>query len=187
MDKHYLSNYLDCFTNKQFLPIWLLCIILVIIDASSRLNFAAGEQDNNWQIAQSEMSTKAFLLQQDLDKILAGLADYDIETKADSKTANTSQGMSAEEQAKQQGQLEQLYIGNLRYRLVGIFADSKIFAILKQKNINTNEESLVKVAVNDKLQRYKVTKILVNQVLLTSDSNQNITLDLYKKQLASEK
>jgi len=174
-------------TDKQFLPIWLLLIVVMIIDVTTRLNTAQVNSAKNWEISENIITTRAHLSPQDTNDILAAFAGYDVDVKDETSSAMKMDGMSAEAQAEQQGRLAQLYVGNLRYRLMGVFADKVSFAILQQKDIVSGEQILVKVKTSDTLRHYQVEKILANQVIITSTTNKKISLDLYKKQLASEK
>jgi hypothetical protein len=173
-------------TEKQFLPIWGVLIIVMVTDVTTRLNTENISSEDKWQITDNAATTMTNLQQQETDDILTALTAYEVAEVDNKDSSSTIEGMSAAEQAEQQGLLGQLYIGDLRYRLVGVFTDKMSFAILQQKNIVSGEQVLIKVKANDMLKHYKVEKILTNQVIITSNTH-NISLDLYKKQLASEK
>lgn len=173
-------------TDKQYVPVWLFLLILIMIDLNARFNIQPASAQNNWQLNEQLITPRVHLQQQDSDLILAALNPFEQDQVNDISVSTSLAAMSLAQQAQQQGLLSQLYVGNLRYRLVGVFTDHAGFAVLQQTNITNAEKTLVKVKAGDMLNQYQVNNILSNQVTITSDTR-NISLDLYKKQLASEK
>lgn len=95
------------------------------------------------------------------------------------------EGMSAEEQAQQRGLLQQLWIGDLRYRLVGIFSvqhDSQHFAVLSAQEGNSSQQASRQLTVGNELSGYLVTEISTTSIVLQSQDGRSITLRLFEKQ-----
>jgi len=167
------------FVQKQFMPLWLIITLLILLDISTRLTSYETEQNDTWKIASASKNV-GFYLDQAQGKLIKSSIDAyqaaELETKS---KANI--GMSEADQLAQQGDLSQLYAGNIRYRLVGIFDKSGRFAVIQQLNIAENENKLIKVAMTESLQGYQVTEILSNKVILRSNDNRQVSLFLYKK------
>lgn len=185
MFKNTNKQLLAYITDKHFFPVWIFLIIMVMFDLNTRFNTQSNSAQSNWQISEQLITPKGHLQQQDADIILAGFKKFEQNQANKINQPTKLAAMSLAEQANQQGLLSQLYIGNLRYRLVGVFTDDEAFAVLQQTDITNAEQTLVKVKAGDMLNQYQVKQINSNQVTIHSNS-QIISLDLYKKQLASE-
>jgi len=115
------------------------------------------------------------------EKILGLYTTYDIskrKTPVEQASINKKVGLTPEEQKNQHGKLNEFYIGDYTYSLLGIFQESHSFAVLAQKNIITNENKEIVVVLHQYLAPYKVTKITDAIIEFTLDQ-QRIELSLF--------
>lgn len=169
---------LSAFTQKALLPIWALLIFLALLDINTRLISAPIEAGNHWQTATLQQSRVQRLKQVQAKQIISNINDYESEPEIVA-TAQTEQTLSEAEQAAQLGDLNQLYAGNIRFRLMGIFANNGHFAVLLRKNFSENTQETVKVQVGESLKSYKLSTILANKLLLEAADGRQISLNLF--------
>ncbi|MFT5813786.1 MAG: hypothetical protein ACI9VT_001544 [Psychroserpens sp.] len=173
-----MLNYIKAsFTQKFFFPLWGLLVVFILLDITTRLINYETKDNSQWKLKSISKETILTLQAEQVASIIKMLNNY--QTTPEIHT-HTHQTMSEAEQLAQQGSLNQLYAGNIRYRLVGIFDKNEPFAVIQQLDVLTNEQNLVKVNVLERLKNYKVTKIFPDNVTLKSDNNGKITLFLYK-------
>ena len=171
-------NVIKTYTQKILIPCWLVLLIVIFFDISTRLTNIEIKQSLPWQVA-DQAKSGAFSLNQEQAKAIAeAINNYEVSSEIETAVDNT---MSEAEQRAQQGDLNQLFSGNKRYRLIGIFDNNERFAVIKQLDVTVNTEKLIKVTIADSLQDYKVTKILANKVILNSGDKREITLFLYQQ------
>ncbi|PCH94198.1 MAG: hypothetical protein COB83_12250 [Gammaproteobacteria bacterium] len=166
--------------QKVFLPLWAVLIIFVLVDVSVRLTNYEIKNKDNWKITSVDESADLKLSQEQAKTIIKNINNFEVTTEP-STESDEDRAMSAAEQLTQQGDLSQLYAGNIQYRLVGIFDKNGRFAVIQQFDTTVNEKKLIRVSALDSLQNYKITKILADKVILNSDDDRQISLHLYKK------
>jgi hypothetical protein len=172
-----LSHIKNSFTQKFFFPVWGILAVFILLDITTRLINYETKDNSQWKLQSISKDTILTLQAEQAESIIKMINNY--QTTPEIQT-HTNQTMSEAEQLAQQGSLNQLYAGNIRYRLVGIFDKNEPFAVIQQLDVSTNEQSLVKVKVLERLKNYKITKIFPDKVTLESDNNGQVTLFLYK-------
>jgi hypothetical protein len=172
-----LSHIKNSFTEKFFFPLWGILVISITLDITTRLINYETQDNSQWKLQSINKAPILTLQAEQAESIIKLLNNY--QTAPEIQT-NTNQTMSEAEQLAQQGSLNQLYAGNIRYRLVGIFDKNEPFAVIQQLDVLKNEQSLVKVKVLERLKNYKITKIFPDKVTLESDNDSQVTLFLYK-------
>jgi len=172
-----LSHIKNSFTQKFFFPLWGILVVFILLDITTRLINYETKDNTHWQLKSISKETILTLQAEQAERLIKMINNY--QTTPEIHT-HTHQTMSEADQLAQQGSLNQLYAGNIRYRLVGIFDKNEHFAVIQQLDVSTNEQSLVKVNVLERLKNYKITKIFPNKVTLESDNNGQVTLFLYK-------
>jgi hypothetical protein len=165
--------------EKNLFPLLAILMILAIIDLTTRLSVDQPISSKNWQKENSKPIQEKRLTQVQAKIVINAITDYSQELNKNV----TDNRMSKAQQLAQQGNLNQLYSGDMSYRLMGVFQQNKAFAVILQKNIPTNEEKMRQVGLLTDLNDYQVTKIARNSVTLISSNNRQVTLYLYKKQL----
>ena len=92
---------------------------------------------------------------------------------------NKLKGLPQAEQAKQAGKLDFLYIGSMRYQLLGIFTKKRDVAVLKQHNIETDEINMVNLQQGQQLGEYRVEHIQPTSIHFVSTNQRQISLMLF--------
>lgn len=173
-----LSDIIKKYTQKVYLPCWGGLIVIIFLDISTRLTYMETKQNLPWKVASEAKNEMLTLSQAQAEEIATAISHFEISSEVESKVNNT---MSEAEQLAQQGDLQQLFAGDKRYRLVGIFDKSERFAVIQQLDTTLNKQELIKVTAAERLQGYEITKIFANKATLTSDDKREITLFLYKQ------
>lgn len=166
------------YTQRIFLPCWLILFVIIFLDITTRLTNTNVKPSSPWQAASAADNAVFTLEQAQAEQITNAINNYEV-----SSAPQTSENsvMSEAEQLAQQGDLSELFSGNTRYRLAGIFEKQQRFAVIEQFDVSANESKLIKVSVTDSLQGYEVANIFANKVTLNSSDNRQINLFLYKK------
>lgn len=172
---------LTSFMQKALLPIWALLLLFALLDSSMRLNTADINNLEHWQAKVPAVAAMQMLSQEQAEQITSGINKYEVEAQSAAIPAEKNTGMSDAEKAAQQGKLNQLYAGDLRFRLMGVFAQNGHFAVLLRKDLSGDTQQLLKVQAGELLENYKISKILANKVLLEADDGRQISLTLFKK------
>ena len=165
-------------SQKKLIPVWLGIVVLIVFDISTRLTKSELKETQFWELEKADEEFSIEASKNEIDEIIAALNAYQVE---DGNTPLDSDIMSEQDQESQSGNLNQLWAGTNRYRLVGIFNKLKRFAVLQEKSTSTDEQKILKVGIGDSIQNYKVMDINANKVLITGSNNRSITLFLYKK------
>ena len=173
------------FTQKALLPIWGLLIASSLLDVSARLSTQEVSTGGLRQTDLLQQTHVQKLSQPQAKQISSTITHFEAEP-ALIEAVETQQNMSEAEQLAQQGKLNQLYAGDLRFRLIGIFAKNGYFAVLSRKDIATDSQALIKVQVDEQLGNYKIGRILANQLQLEADDGRKISLHLFKKNNESQ-
>ncbi|MBL0710077.1 MAG: hypothetical protein JJV99_03520 [Colwellia sp.] len=179
-----LSRIINSVTQKEFIPLWFILVVLVFIDISTRLTEFKTKKNTHWALAEATENAGLILNKEQADSIISAIDNYQITPEKEAGNINNT--MSAAEQQAQQGSLSELFSGTIRYRLVGIFDKNERFSVIQQYDISTNEQKLIKLSVLEHLKNYQITKILANKVTLTSTDNRQISLYLYTQAQASK-
>jgi len=175
-----LNNLINSVTQKVFLPLWAVLILFVFFDISTRLTQFETKKSSNWKIESVSTDNALILSQEQANSIIADINNFQVTPETEVET-NVNKATSEAEQLAQQGSLGELFAGNIRYRLVGIFDKGERFAVIQQHDISNNEQKLIKLSVLEHLKNYQITKVLANKITLISNDNRQISLYLYKQ------
>ena len=159
--------------NMQSLSVAALCVVLVVVDLSTRL-ISDGEnrasRQDDMTLADFKRPQLTMATREALDKAYESLGDKPAETKE----PEADVGMSLAEQMNQQGMLDLLYDGDWRYSLVAViypndkeFQRHPPFALLKKQNVNTNKVEMIKIVDGGVLAGYNLSVISTRQINLT--------------------
>lgn len=173
-----MNKILLSLKQRALWPIWLLLIIVIILDLKYRFANHLSNDNNDWQIETNQVVLAQVLSPEEAKIIAEILSEYDIAKEQVSAPKSTT--LSEAEQAAQQGRINQLYSGDLRFRLVGIFTQQQNFAVLSGKDLASSTDKVLKVKVDEKLGEYLITAILANEIQLLAEDKRQITLKLFK-------
>ncbi|WP_306520517.1 hypothetical protein [Rheinheimera sp.] len=87
-------------------------------------------------------------------------------------SAKTQLGLTADAQAKQQGLLSRLYIGEQIYRLRGIIQRNKTTALLQVENLQGGNKSRLELTAGDELPPYQVLEVSNKRIVLQQGERQ---------------
>ncbi len=174
-----ITHLWQILTSKAHLPLLLALTIFMVVDVITRINMTIMPQSKPWR---DENTTKVMI-----EKITAtqtamisdAINHYKIEKNSD--IARVATLLSTAEQNAQQGDLEQLFSGDMRYRLMGVFKEKHAFAAIQQKNLLSEEEKTIKVTLSSSLNNYQVDDISANKVTFSSQQGLQVALYLYNK------
>ena len=105
-------------SQKVFFPLWVVLIIFSLVDITTRLTDYEIKNNDNWQMAELDEESTFALNEEQAKRIITAIDAFQVPTET---ASSASEGMSAAEQLAQQGDLGQLFAGDIRYRLVGVF------------------------------------------------------------------
>ncbi|MFT5814426.1 MAG: hypothetical protein ACI9VT_002187 [Psychroserpens sp.] len=171
-----LKQIMHNITQKKLILLWIILASFVMIDITTRLTDNDSIKTAKVKIEKVENNSALMLEPEDAEVIIANINQYQIQTESD---ISNNEIMAEAEQNAQNGDLSQLYAGNFRFRLVGVFDKSELFAVIQQMDVTVNEQKLTRISTFERLQNYKVVKINSDKISLLSDDNRQITLFLY--------
>lgn len=166
-------------TKKELLPIWIILCVIILVDMFSRFTPADIAADNEWNSKVNNSQSNIGLSQQHAEHITAIISAFEASTGLAGGNSSEIGIMSQAAQLAQEGDLNEFFSGNLRYRLVGIFNQNRRFAIVSQENLLNNEQVLLNVEVLDEVNKYQIKHILSDKVIFTRNDKQ-ISLFLYR-------
>jgi len=172
------ARIINSVTQKEFFPLWAVLILFVLFDINTRLTQYETKKNSNWQIETLNKSAGLLLSKEQADSITTDIDNFQVTPEPET---NTNKAMSEAEQLAQRGEVGELFSGNIRYRLAGIFDKDERFAVIQQYNVSTNDKELIKGSVFEHLKNYEITEVLANKITLTSNDNRQISLYLYKQ------
>lgn len=163
--------------NKVTLMAIALVLLVLISDFTNR--FVQNEpQANNSFNAQTNNAQPLPLLSTSAKQQLNGLfSGYD-QPKAPTDTIE--QGLSAAQQAAQNGELLSVFAGDLELKLKAVIFSAKPYALIEQKNTKNQQTELVKYTNKQSVAGYTLT-ILSNTQVALSKNKQQITLVMYQR------
>lgn len=164
--------------NRSLLPVWLCLVFIALIDLTGRVWLEEESNEDNWQVKHLNAAADWRPSKTEIETLKALLSAYE---QAVEEEQSIEAGMALELQKSQQGDLAQLFDGEARYRLVGIFNHSDLFGVLSHYDFSSKKANVMKVKLGDIIGAYKVAAISNDAVKFTSDDSREITLFLYKK------
>lgn len=163
--------------QKSLIPLWFLLAVLAAFDIGNRINNNKAEVNSTWQLEPLNEKLTINLDNDQANEIITAINQYELTQLDEEQPANI---MSDADQNNQKGNLDEFYSGELRYRLIGVFDKNERFAVLKEFNVSTNQNTLKKITKFERIKNYQVTDILANTLILQSEDDRIITLFLYK-------
>lgn len=171
---------------KWLLPFSLL-LLIGMFDFSHRLSITTDDASARSVKASVANRYPTRLTDEQLQALTTLVERYKL---TDDKTNNSEQaeqaanknklkGLPQAEQAKQSGKLDFLYIGSMRYQLLGIFTKKRDVAVLKQHNIETDEINMVNLQQGQQLGEYRVEHIQPTSIHFISTNQRQISLMLF--------
>ena len=181
-----IAEIKNLLTSKTSGVVVTLTLIWVILDSNSRLFINEVDVDKkNVGFVVSPLPYP-MLTKEKAEEIKTLFLPYTSETP---KSANETI-MSLEEQNKQQGKLETVYIDNNKLSLKAILRNTisqtqnkEIVALISIEDITTGEQKLEKFSHDSNIYGYRLTIESNTQVLLSKQHEQHIqkiTLTMYK-------
>lgn len=162
--------------NKLMLATIAVVVLLLISDFTSR--FIPNEQQttNNFNNNANNAQPLPLLSSAAQQQLTQLYSKYIEPTTA----PEPEQGLSAAAQAAQQGELLSLFAGDLELKLKAVIYGAEPYVLIEQKNINTQQTTLVKYVSEQSVQGYTLTIVSNTQVAL-SKAQQHITLVMYQR------
>lgn len=178
-----LNHVSPLFTGKLAFFVMFFTALLLIGNGVSKLSNPHNQSKN--QTKKLELIKPMLLPQltvQQLTQLNKAYAPFVNKTQTD-KT-QTKQGMSAAEQAMQQGELKSFFIGDNKLTLKAVIQqqDSKLIALIETHNIKSGESTVESFAHGSLVYGYKLVINKNTQVLLSkeqAEKPQQITLTMY--------
>lgn len=164
--------------NRSLLPVWLLLVVVALIDLTGRVWIEDESKEDTWRVKPLNVTTDWRPSTTEIEPLKALLSAYE---QAVEEEQSVEAGMALELQKSQQGDLAQLFDGEARYRLAGIFNHNDLFGVLSHYDFSSKETNVMKVKLGDVIGAYKVAAISNDAVKFTSVDSREITLFLYKK------
>lgn len=162
--------------NKLNVSVISVCILLLISDFTSRFIHRPPSVQNNFDTqANNALSLPllSFKARQSLDTLYSR---YSQNTEKEA----VEQGLTAAQQAAQAGELLSVFAGELELRLKAVIYTPTPYALIEQKNIKTQQTTLVKYINEQSIQGYTLS-ILSNTQVALNKAPQNITLVMYQR------
>jgi len=169
------SSTLAKLSKKELLPLLLILFIAILFDITSRFNGGEANNGSIWKSENGIVSNTISLNQSNADALLNLLNRYE----TSEELTNKKNGMSEADQLAQQGDLNELFSKDMRYRLMGIFNHNDRFAVISKQNTENNKQELIRVRVKDNLEDYQVADILADRIII-SHGIKEANLFLYK-------
>lgn len=165
-------------------------VCAIALDASTRF---AGTDNNGTKDGALNLP-QAYILDtlsdeqaQDINQRLTALGAPMEEQQAPDSSSLTEQDkkmLTPERQKAQQGELSELYIGNNRYELVGIFRQAQPFAVFHQSTINakataiTEQDTSYKWAQSQAIEQFLLSEIHQNSITILNGEH-TITMRIF--------
>jgi hypothetical protein len=166
-------------TSKVHLPLWTGLLILIAVDLITRINVTPVQQNKPWEDEKATRVIADYISEAEATKISFAINNYEVQSSLDEVPGDNYPSVT--EQNAQQGDMHELFSGEMRYRLMGIFKKSTAFAVIEQENLLTNEQKIIKITLSSSLNNYQVNDISANKVIFSSQEGRQVSLYLYNK------
>lgn len=162
--------------NKLSLATIAAVLVLLISDFTSRFIANAPQASNDFNSSANNAQPLPLLSKTALSQLTQLYSQF-----AEPETpAETEQGLTAAQQAEQQGELLSLFAGDLELKLKAVIYAAEPYVLIEQKNIKTQQTTLVKYLNEQSVQGYTLNIVSNTQVAL-SKAPQHITLVMYQR------
>lgn len=172
---------------KNLRPVMMVLGLVILGDIWLRLSLDDLDNQRSWQPEARSAESLKRLTSQRAAAIITALEQYDAaQVESSSQTAGADSSVP-ENQAGQEGDVDQLYIGSLRFRLLGVFSRGERFAVLQQRDAAQNDKSeLRKVEIGDIIDDYMVVGIDIDRVQMDTEDGRQVVLMLFSKSQSNE-
>ena len=171
-------------TNKLGIAVIIISLLWSIADFADRI---ASNNDKISKLTEKPELTALHLPMlnaNEVEKLSTSYLKYD---QAKNEAPEKQQGMSLAEQAKQQGELKSLFIGDNKLQLKAVIKSNSenskaLHALILIKNVKTGEQSIEKYGQGSKVHGYQLAIAKNTQVILSKDNEQGqqeIILTMY--------
>lgn len=165
-----------------------LVVIFVLWDAATRLALPPSDGVNDRHGIQPITAAVKGLTVEDGEAIIAALKPYD----AAAGESGEGEGQASApldvaypddaQQAMQQGDLPFLYIGQEKYRLLGVFSiAATVFAVLEVQDMSTQAIKSLKMVPGESLSDYQIEKISPQGVEFVAHDGRKVNLKLFMR------
>jgi Na+-transporting methylmalonyl-CoA/oxaloacetate decarboxylase gamma subunit len=162
--------------NKLMLGGIVVCVLLLLSDLTNRFMPSEQQSQNNFNASATSAQPLPLLSKTALSQLTQLYSQF-----AEPETpAETEQGLTAAQQAEQQGELLSLFAGDLELKLKAVIYAAEPYVLIEQKNIKTQQTTLVKYLNEQSVQGYTLNIVSNTQVSL-SKAQQHITLVMYQR------
>ncbi|MGO2181152.1 MAG: hypothetical protein ACTH36_02315 [Pseudoalteromonas nigrifaciens] len=162
--------------NKLTFATIAVVVVLLISDFTSRFISNKQQAINDFNSAANNAQPLPLLSSAAQQQLTQLYSKYIEPTKA----PEPEQGLSAAAQAAQQGKLLSLFAGDLELKLKAVIYAAQPYVLIEQKNIKTQQTTLVKYLNEQSIEGYTLT-ILSNTQVALSKAQQHITLVMYQR------
>ena len=163
--------------NKLSLVATGAVVVLCVLDWQTRFHTDELKNRNQFQLSAEELVTVP-LLSSSTNQLLNVFTAAFTEEKAAAETPDNP-GMTADQQAAQQGELLTVFAGDNALSLKAVINDEQTYVLIAQKNVKNGQLEVVKYANGASLAGYQLNVLSNTQVTLTNN-NQHIVLMMYK-------
>ena len=164
--------------NKLSLVATGAVVVLCVLDWQTRFHTDELKNRNQLRLSAAELVSVP-LLNSSSHQRLTEFTTAFTEVKADAVEKPESTGMTADQQAAQQGELLTVFAGDNELSLKAVINDKQTYVLIAQKNIKTGQREVVKYLNGANLAGYQLSVLSNTQVTLTNN-NQHIVLMMYK-------
>ncbi|SEK46937.1 hypothetical protein SAMN05216262_101433 [Colwellia chukchiensis] len=171
------GKLLQTITAKPLLPVWAILVLLSVLDITTRLNVGDNSPQKPWQQSDHHITQGLQIDTKHAATIRQLINAYQQQDQTPSVNDNR---MSDAQQLAQKGELAELFSGDLRYRLLGIFKQQQAFAVIEQHHMISDEKETLKITLQSSLNGYQVRDIASNKIELISNDQRQVTLYLYQ-------
>ncbi|WP_165724810.1 hypothetical protein [Pseudoalteromonas sp. SA25] len=154
----------------------VVCILLLISDFTGRFIQSSPHAQNNFDTGNNNTQPLPLLSSNAHKELTALFSRYAEPTK----NTQTEQGLTAAQQAEQNGELLSVFAGNLELKLKAVIFAPMPYVLIEQKNVKTQQTTLVKYINEESIQGYTLS-ILSNTQVALYKASQHITLVMYQR------
>jgi hypothetical protein len=162
--------------NKLTLTSIVVCVLLLLSDLNSRFMLSEQQAQNDFNTRTGSAQPLPLLSKRAREQLTQLYSRY----AEPEKPVEKPQGLSAIEQAAQQGDLLSLFAGDLELSLKAVIFAPTPYVLIEQKNIKTQQTTLVKYLNEQNIEGYTLTIVSNTQVALNK-AQQHITLVMYQR------
>ncbi len=168
-----MTTQLKAMLNNTVSKITLVLVIIwCLFDALNRFSDDAIQNNDTGTIVNVSALSTPQLNEQTFSNIYKSYQQY-VNKKSDVQTKQ--KGLSAEEQAKQQGELTSFFVGDNKLQLKAVIQSQSqgLIALIQSENIDSGIKAIEKFSQNTLVYGYTLTIEKNTQVKLTKQKNKN--------------